>query len=108
MRLLCAAKSVMRPNQNEISTKSGQPTRGDSALAMIIFVAISKKGYLQRHIVLWNGASKLSYVVILLGLPLLGASLGLLYGAQRQIPPLLEAQVQPLLVAQMPGLQLAG
>ena len=74
-------------------------------LALLLCVTIFKKDYLQRHIMLWNVASKVSYLVILIGLPLLGAGLGLLYGSQRQISPLLNEKVQPLITAQMPGMR---
>lgn len=52
-------------------------------LALGVCIVLARKGLLQRHRRGWHLAAKLSYVVILLALPLAGGALGIVHGSQR-------------------------
>lgn len=68
-------------------------------IGLVLVWKIGRAQLLRRHHWLWNVCAKVSYVVILLGMPLTGAALGMVYGAHRQIQPVLEQEVRPVLAS---------
>lgn len=74
-------------------------------LSFYLSFKLARSRLLLRHHLLWNIGAKLSYVVILLGLPLIGGALGLVYGMHRQIAPILAEQVQPAMERRMPQIR---
>jgi hypothetical protein len=74
-------------------------------LALFACAAIARKRLLQRHHYAWHLAAKLSYVLILLALPLAGAVLGTVYGTQRAFADTVHAELTPALERRMPALR---
>jgi hypothetical protein len=71
-------------------------------LAIVACAYLYRKGMLRRQQPTWDMLAKLSYVLILVCLPLAAASIGGAYGAHRATNALLDESVKPALVSQMP------
>ncbi len=78
---------------------------GGFVLALGICYQLARKCLLVRRPRAWHVAAKLSYVLILLALPLLGAGLGAVHSAHRVVKQALERDLQPVVEAQMPALR---
>lgn len=74
-------------------------------LAAAICYQLASKCLLVRRPAAWHVAAKLSYVLILLALPLLGAGLGAVHSVHRVVDHALERDLQPVVEAQMPALR---
>lgn len=74
-------------------------------LALGICHQLAKKCLLVRRPPAWHVAAKLSYVLILLMLPLLGGGFGAVHSVHRVVNQALERDLQPLVEAQMPALR---
>ena len=74
-------------------------------LALGICYQLARKCLLVRRPRAWHVAAKLSYVLILLALPLLGAGLGAVHSVHRVVNQALERDLQPVVEAQMPALR---
>jgi hypothetical protein len=74
-------------------------------LALIACIVLARKNLLQRHRRGWHLATRLSYVVILLALPLAGGALGIIYGTQRAFAESIHASLVPALEQRMPALR---
>lgn len=74
-------------------------------LALGICYQLARKCLLVRRPRAWHVAAKLSYVLILLALPLLGGGFGAVHSAHRLVNQALERDLQPVVAAQMPALR---
>ncbi|OEZ57902.1 hypothetical protein JAB5_22210 [Janthinobacterium sp. HH103] len=74
-------------------------------LALGICYQLARKCLLVRRPRAWHVAAKLSYVLILLALPLLGGGFGAVHSAHRMVNQALERDLQPVVEAQMPALR---
>lgn len=74
-------------------------------LALGICHQLARKCLLVRRPRAWHVAAKLSYVLILFALPLLGAGLGAVHSVHRVVNQALERDLQPVVEAQMPALR---
>lgn len=74
-------------------------------LAAAICYQLASKCLLVRRPAAWHVAAKLSYLLILLALPLLGAGLGAVHSVHRVVDHALERDLQPVVEAQMPALR---
>jgi hypothetical protein len=74
-------------------------------LALGICHQLAKKCLLVRRPRAWHVAAKLSYVLILLMLPLLGGGFGAVHSVHRVVNQALERDLQPVVEAQMPALR---
>lgn len=74
-------------------------------LAVVACILLARKNLLQRHRRGWHLAAKLSYVVILLALPLAGGALGIIHGTQRAFADSIHASLIPALEQRMPALR---
>lgn len=75
-------------------------------LAIAGCIALHRKRLLQRHRRGWHLAARLSYVAILLALPLAGAALGTIHGTQRAFAGFVQTELVPVLEQHMPALRL--
>jgi len=74
-------------------------------LALGICYQLARKCLLVRRPPAWHVAAKLSYVLILLALPLLGGGFGAVHSVHRVVNQALERDLQPVVEAQMPALR---
>ena len=74
-------------------------------LAIIVMSMIHRRGLLRRNPRWWNTAAKLSYLLVLIAIPLVSALGGMFYGMQRTLDESITTQVEPALAAQMPALR---
>jgi len=74
-------------------------------LAVGICYQLARKCLLVRRPPTWHVASKLSYVLILVALPLLGGGFGAVHSVHRVVNQALERDLQPVFEAQMPALR---
>jgi len=74
-------------------------------IAVIIMRKIHRRTLLRRGPRWWNTTAKLSYLVIMITLPLIGATGGSLYGIQRLLENGITETVEPALASQMPALR---
>lgn len=75
-------------------------------IAVILVIYLAKRQLLRRHSALWNALAKLSYVAILVLLPLGAGSLGGLHGVQNALNSVLDTKIKPLVTAYMPQVRL--
>lgn len=75
-------------------------------LAVGICYQLAKKCLLVRRPRAWHVAAKLSYVLILLALPLLAGGFGAVHSVHRVVNQALERDLQPVVEAQMPALRI--
>jgi hypothetical protein len=74
-------------------------------LALLACIVLARTGLLQRHRRDWHLAAKLSYVLILLALPIAGAALGMVHGTQRAFAESVHTALMPALEQRMPALR---
>ncbi len=74
-------------------------------LALGICYQLARKCLLVRRPPAWHVAVKLSYVLILVALPLLGGGFGAVHSVHRVVNQALERDLQPVVEAQMPALR---
>ena len=74
-------------------------------LALGICFQLARKCLLVRRPPAWHVAAKLSYVLILVALPLIGGGFGAVHSAHRVVSQALERDLQPVVEAQMPALR---
>ncbi|WP_219115365.1 hypothetical protein [Janthinobacterium sp. UMAB-56] len=74
-------------------------------LALVICYQLARKCLLVRRPSAWHVAAKLSYVLILLALPLLAGGFGAVHSVHRVVNHALERDLQPVVEAQMPALR---
>jgi hypothetical protein len=74
-------------------------------LALSITIYLARKNLLKRHVRIWNIAAKLTYLVVLIGLPLFGGALGAVYGTQRLVNQSLAQQLRPAIEEKMPAMR---
>lgn len=75
-------------------------------LAIIICYQLAKKCLLVRHPRAWHVAAKLSYVLILVALPLLGGAFGAVHSVHRLVNQALVRDLQPVFEAHAPVLRI--
>lgn len=75
-------------------------------LAVIICYQLARKCLLVRRPRAWHVAAKLSYVLILLALPVLGGAFGAVHSVHRVVDQALVRDLQPVFEAQAPALRL--
>lgn len=74
-------------------------------LAVLICYQLARKCLLVRRPTAWHVAAKLSYVLILLALPLLGMAFGAVHSVHRLVNQALVRDLQPVFEAQAPALR---
>lgn len=74
-------------------------------VAIILCYKLARKNVLVRRPRAWNILSKLSYVLILVALPLLGGAFGAVHSVHRIVNQALERDLQPVFVTYMPTLR---
>lgn len=75
-------------------------------IAVVICYQLARKCLLVRRPRAWHAAAKLSYVLILLALPLLGGAFGAVHSVHRVVNQALVRDLQPVFEAQAPALRL--
>jgi hypothetical protein len=75
-------------------------------LAVGICYQLARKCLLVRRPRAWHVAAKLSYVLILVALPLLAGGFGAVHSVHRVVNQALERDLQPVVEAQMPALRI--
>lgn len=75
-------------------------------VAVIISWKLARKNVLVRRPRAWNILAKLSYVLMLAALPLLGGAFGAVHSVHRIVNQALERDVQPVFVTYMPTLRI--
>lgn len=75
-------------------------------VAVIICYQLARKCLLVRRPPAWHVASKLSYVLILVALPLLGGAFGAVHSVHRVVNQALVRDLQPVFEAQAPALRI--
>lgn len=71
--------------------------------ALVIAIVLARRGSLRREATVWNALAKLAYPALLVGVTLLGAAAGAVYGAQRHTQEALRVVVRPMITANMPA-----
>lgn len=75
-------------------------------VAVIISWKLARKNFLVRRPRAWNILAKLSYVLILVALPLLGGAFGAVHSVHRLVHQALERDLQPVFETHMPTLRI--
>lgn len=75
------------------------------ATALMLVTWIFKRRLLHRHQFVWSLATNLSYVAILLALPVATGVLGGVYGVQKRVNVELDALLQPVVLSYMPAVR---